>query len=133
MRRRRRLPKKAPKKPAKSGHVAESGPTAAMLQALTKRGESAPSAAPPASLLEPVPAGAPMPAIDEADDPARLLASPLLVAPPLLDTPPGASSTRVKLQCTPAHFAPKPAHLQSASLVHQPSLPWGSVPAATQT
>src|SRR5258708_1321514 len=59
---------------------------------------------------------------------------PLPPPPPLAPpAPAGASDALVKLQYTILHVAPCALHLQSASVVHQPSLPLDPVPAGAQT
>jgi len=51
---------------------------------------------------------------------------PVPVLPPAAHPPAlGASQARVKVQKAATHVAPMSLHLQSASVVHQPSCPLG--------
>lgn len=65
---------------------------------------------------------------DDAYPPEELAVVPASVA-----AAPPPSGGSVKVQWSTPHVAPSPMHLQSALVVHQPSLPCGSVPAATQS
>jgi len=67
--------------------------------------------------------------------PALVDGAPALAdgAPPLPElAPPVPAGGLVKVQYGALHFAPSPMHLQSASVVHQPSLPAVWLPAGLQ-
>ena len=82
----------------------------------------------PAAGVPPVPVDGAPPVPGEVD-PAAPVAPPVPALPP---PPLGASLGFVNVQKAFMHVAPSDAHLQSESDVHQPSEPFGCVPAGLQ-